>query len=162
MSGGARVGVLPSVTLRAAVAADDAFLRRLCLDARPELQLLPPELVDLQIAAQRVQYQRDHPRAVDEVVELGGVPAGRCWTADVGGQLHLLDLAVLADHRRQGVGRAVLGVVVDRAAARGMAVRLAVWSTNADALRLYRSAGFTEVAQAGGRVVMCLEPSRQT
>ncbi|HZC53223.1 MAG TPA: N-acetyltransferase [Mycobacterium sp.] len=146
--------------LRTAVAADDAFLRRLCLDARPELQLLPPQLVDLQIAAQRTQYRRDHPQAVDEVVELDGDPVGRCWTADADGELHLLDFAVQADRRRQGIGRAVLDVVADRAAARGVAVRLAVWSTNADARRLYRAAGFTDVGEIGGHVVMRLAPGR--
>lgn len=147
-------GASPPVSLRTAVAGDDAFLRRLSLDARPELQLLPPRLVDLQIAAQRTQYLRDHPQAVDEVVELNGDAVGRCWTADVGGELHLLDFSVQADRRRQGIGRAVLEVVADRAAARGVGVRLMVWSTNADARRLYRAAGFTEVGAVGGHVVM--------
>jgi ribosomal protein S18 acetylase RimI-like enzyme len=148
------------VSLRTAVAGDDGFLRRLCLDARPELQLLPPQLVDLQIAAQRTQYRRDHPQAVDEVVELDGDPVGRCWTADADGELHLLDFAVQADRRRQGIGRAVLDVVADRAAARGVAVRLTVWPTNAGARRLYRATGFTEVGEVGGHVVMRLAPGR--
>ena len=141
-------------------AADDAFLRRLCLDARPELQLLPLQLVDLQITAQRTQYLRDHPQAVDEVVELDGDPVGRCWTAHADGELHLLDFAVQADRRRQGIGRAVLDIVAGRAAARGVGVRLTVWSTNAAGRRLYRVAGFTEVGEVGGHVVMRLAPRR--
>lgn len=148
----------PAVSLRTALAADDAFLRRLYLDARPELRLLPAELVELQIAAQQAQYRRDHPCAVDEVVEVAGEPVGRCWTADDGGELQLLDVAVRSDRRRQGIGRAVLGVVADRAAARGMAVRLMVWSTNADARRLYRAAGFAEIGELGGHVVMRCAP----
>ena len=158
MSAPSSAGAPPPVRLRTAVAGDDAFLRRLCLDAWPELQLLPPQLVDLQIAAQRTQYRHDHPQAVDEVVEVDGDPVGRCWTADAEGDLHLLDFAVRADRRRQGIGRAVLDVVADRAAARGVAVRLTVWSTNADARRLYRAAGFTEVGATGGHVVMRLAP----
>lgn len=151
----------PVVSLRPAGAADDAFLRRLYLDARPELLLLPPQLVDLQIAAQRSQYRRDHPQAVDEVVELDDAPVGRCWTADADGELHLLDFAVRADRRRQGIGRAVLDVLAARAAGQGAAVRLTVWSTNADARRLYRAVGFAEVDETGGYVVMRLAPRRQ-
>lgn len=148
----------PLVRLRPAVAADDAFLRRVYVDARPELQLLPPQLVDLQLAAQRAQYRRDHPRAVDEVVEVGGEPVGRCWTAIGSGELHILDFVVRADRRRQGIGRTVLDVVADRAATLGLAVRLAVWSANVDARRLYLAAGFAEVCEAGGHVVMRRAP----
>ena len=148
----------PRISLREAVAEDDAFLRRLIQAARPELQLLPPELVDLQIAAQRTQYLRHHPGAVDEIVELDREPVGRCWTADAEGELQVLDLAVQVDRRRHGIGRAVLKAVAERAAARGAAVRLTVWSTNTDARRLYLAAGFTEVGQAGGHVVMRLVP----
>lgn len=162
MSTPATAGAPPSVRLRAAVAGDDAFLRRLCLDARPELQLLPPRLVDLQITAQRTQYRRDHPQAVDEIVELEGSPVGRCWTAAADDGLQLLDFAVQADHRRRGIGRAVLDAVVDRAAAQGVAVRLTVWSANLDARRLYRRAGFAEVGDVGGHVVMRLAPERRT
>jgi len=144
----------PPVSLRPAAAEDDEFLRRLFLDARPELRLLPPQLVDLQIEAQRTQYRHNHPQAVDEVVDVGGAPVGRCWTAEADGELHLLDLAVRPEHRRQGIGRAVLDKVIDRAADRGMAVRLTVWSTNAGARGLYCAAGFNEVGEVGGHIVM--------
>lgn len=160
MSAQRSVGAPPLVSLRGTVARDDTFLRGLWLDARPELQLLPAELVDLQISAQRTQYLRNHPAAVDEIVELEGEPVGRCWTAGVDGELHLLDLAVRADRRRRGIGRAVLDVVIERAAAHGVAVRLTVWSANADARRLYRAAGFTEFGQVGGHVVLRLVPGR--
>lgn len=153
-------GTAPAVSLRTAAAADDAFLRRLYLDARPELRLLPRQLLELQMAAQQAQYRRDHPGAVDEIVEVQGEPVARCWTAGDGDELQLLDLAVRADRRRQGIGRAVLDMVADRAAAQGTRVRLMVWSANADARRLYRTAGFVEVGESGGHVVMRLTPRR--
>ena len=148
----------PPVRLRVAVADDAAFLRQLYLDARPELQLLPPSILDLQISAQRSQYLAEHPEAVDEIVELDGAPVGRCWTADAPDALHLLDLAVQAEYRRRGIGAAVLDVIADRAARRGVPVRLHVWSTNHDARRLYQAAGFTELDEVGGRIAMQLLP----
>lgn len=160
MSAVIEAGALP-VSLRPAVADDDVFLRQLCLDARPELQLLPPDVVDLQMAAQRVQYRHDHPHALDEVIEFDKAPAGRCWTAISDGELHLLDLVVCADLRRQGIGRAVLRVLDGRAAALGVAVRLAVWSANFAARGLYAVAGFQEIGAAGGRILMRREPGEQ-
>ena len=160
MSAASGAGSPAPVRLRTAEPEDDAFLCRLFVDARPEMQFLPPQLVDLQRAAQRTQYRRDHPQAVDEIVELDGDPVGRCWTADADGEVHLLDVAVQADRRRHGIGRAVLDVVADRAAAQGVPVRLAVWAANTGARRLYRAAGFAEVGEAGGHVVMVLAPGR--
>jgi ribosomal protein S18 acetylase RimI-like enzyme len=148
----------PPVALRPAGAADDAFLRELFVDSRPELRLLPAQLVDLQIAAQRTQYRRDHREPVEEVIEIDGYPVGRCWTAVGAGELHLLDLAVRADRRRQGIGRAVLRLVAHRAAALCVTVRLSVWSANGEARRLYRAAGFTETGAGGGYVEMRLGP----
>lgn len=149
------------LSLRAAATADDVFLRELYLDARPELYLLPPELVDLQIAAQRAQYRSDHPHAVDEVIEVDGHPVGRCWTAVADGELHVLDLAVRPDLRRKGIGRGVLRVLDSRAAAQGVAVRLAVWSANFAARSLYAAAGFREIGAANGRILMRREPGKQ-
>jgi ribosomal protein S18 acetylase RimI-like enzyme len=152
----------PPLSMRPAVADDDSFLRRLYVDAHAELALLPPQLVDLQIAAQRAQYSRDHPRAVDEVIEIDGEPVGRCWTAISPGQLHVLDLAVRADRRRQGIGRAVLSRVAERAAALGADVRLAVWSDNVGARRLYAAAGFTQIGAVGGHLLLRLDARKRS
>lgn len=149
-----------AVTLRPAVAADGELLRRLYLEARPELRLLPEQLVDLQRHAQRRQYQADHPSSLDQIVEVDGEPVGRCWIAPEPDGIRVLDLAVLADRRGQGTGRAVLEQVIARAAACGGNVRLSVWSANVGARRLYRAAGFTETGSQGGYVAMCREPER--
>ena len=147
----------PAVIMRPACPDDEAFLRRLFVESRPELQLLPAEVVALQVAAQRMQYCSAHPAAVDEIVELGGEAVGRCWTAFTAGELHVLDLAIRADRRRHGIGRAVLRAVAARAAAEGVPVGLTVWAANGDARRLYRSAGFHDVGESGGYVAMRLD-----
>jgi ribosomal protein S18 acetylase RimI-like enzyme len=155
----AKIGTV-AVTLRPAVAADDDLLRRLYVDGRPELGRLPTQLLDLQIDAQRTQYHRDHPSAVDEIVEVDGDPVGRCWTSPVPDGLRVLDLAVLADRQRQGIGWSVLELVIERAAAFGGTVRLSVWPNNLRARRLYLAAGFTETGALGGYVAMCREPEQ--
>jgi ribosomal-protein-alanine N-acetyltransferase len=58
-------------------------------------------------------------------------------------ELHILDLAVLPERRRQGLGRRLLSRVLELGARRGARVALLeVRSSNEAALELYRSAGF--------------------
>jgi ribosomal-protein-alanine N-acetyltransferase len=63
----------------------------------------------------------------------------------VGDEVHILNLAVDPDHRKSGIGRALVGLVVREADERAARViTLEVRRENAPALALYRSLGFTE------------------
>ncbi|MCW2542248.1 MAG: Acetyltransferase, family [Frankiales bacterium] len=141
------------VSMRPVSAGDEQFLAELQADSRPDLRSLglPPvalaSLLDLQRRAQRAEYDLRYPDAVDEVIEIDGRPVGRCWTALTRAELRLLDIAVLNDLRRQGIARAILARLVERAAAaRGgcVPIRLMVWADNEAARRLYANAGFSE------------------
>ncbi len=139
------------VTLRPAVPADDTFLRRLHATAHcAELSSTALDrdaltmLVRLQFDTQRVQYRARYPGAVDRVVVVDGEPVGRCWTDETRCELRLLDLAVAPDRQRRGVAGAVLDLLVERARAVRVPLRLSVWSENAPALALYRGRGLAE------------------
>jgi [ribosomal protein S18]-alanine N-acetyltransferase len=68
-----------------------------------------------------------------------------CWWL-VGDEVHILNVAVHPDARRNGTGRALVQRVVDDALAHNAAsVSLEVGRTNEPATALYRSMGFTEV-----------------
>lgn len=63
----------------------------------------------------------------------------------IGDEVHILNLAVDPDHRRRGIGRALLAHVLDEAAAAGARVAtLEVRRGNEAAASLYRRHGFTE------------------
>jgi ribosomal-protein-alanine N-acetyltransferase len=71
-----------------------------------------------------------------------------CWWL-VGEEVHILNLAVHPDARRNGTGRALVQRVLDDAVAHGAgSVSLEVRNDNAAGLGLYRSMGF---AQSGLR-----------
>jgi ribosomal protein S18 acetylase RimI-like enzyme len=139
---------------------DDAFLRDLFLDARPELAVLraggtaAAVLVDQQVTAQRSQYLANHPEAIDHVVLLDAVPVGRCWTATGPAGIRLLDLAVLQTQRGRGIATAVLGRLCRSADLTAVPVELSVWGRNEGARRLYERFGFTVTADHGGYVSM--------
>jgi ribosomal protein S18 acetylase RimI-like enzyme len=153
------------ISLRPAGPADEKFLEALLADSRSDLTSLglPPEavanLLKLQFHAQRAEYQARYPRAMNEVIQLGAQPVGRCWTDLSDSELRLLDIAVLSDSRRRGVARAVLDQLCQRAASTrdaAVPIRLTVWAENVAARRLYASAGFREGDATNGYLSMQL------
>lgn len=90
-----------------------------------------------------------------------GAPVGRLWVDASGSRRwRVLDLAVLAERRREGLATAVLGALLEDAESAGAEVALTVERRNAEALRLYRRLGFED---AGGDEVwrsMRCRPSR--
>jgi len=92
------------------------------------------------------------------VVRRGGFVLFALWDGEVagtcavmkhpGGQLELCKMAVRSDRRRQGIGGALVGAAIDRA--RSMGARMLYLRTSpelADAIRLYRRAGFKRIAR---------------
>ena len=87
------------------------------------------------------------------VARAGGVPeaAGFALAWRTADELHLLDLAVDASVRRQGLGRSLLqAVIADARHAGSRLLLLEARASNEPALALYRSAGFfvTDVRRA--------------
>lgn len=145
-------------TLRPAEAADAAFLRSLYASTRTdELSLLDPAqretFLELQWRARQQDYRARYPDADDQIVAVGGVAAGRLLVARRGGELLIVDIALLPEFRGRGIGSRLLRRLLDEAAARGMVVRLHVALSN-PALRLYRRLGFRPVHEAGPYVLM--------
>jgi ribosomal protein S18 acetylase RimI-like enzyme len=109
------------------------------------------DLVRLQFDAQQSEYATRWPDAVDHLVMLDDRPVGRCWTVDVTDPVgvltavHVLDVAVVPDARRQGVATTVLQSVIARADAAGVDCVLTVRSDNVAARHLYTTLGFVEV-----------------
>ncbi|MEO6700257.1 MAG: GNAT family N-acetyltransferase [Jatrophihabitantaceae bacterium] len=148
------------VVLRGTDPGDADFLRSLHLDAHPDLARLPlpvaaaAGLVDLQVRAQQSQYRAEFPDAQDQVIELAGVPVGRCWINWAASELRLLDIAVLSGYQGRGIGGTVLRRLCDQADAAGVPFRLSVWQANIDARRLYVELGFVVDGEHNGYLSM--------
>lgn len=146
-------GLSTTLSVRPITAADEPFLRTIFLAGRPELSLLPAALIELQLTAQRRQYDQQFPGNVDHVIERGE-PVGRCWTWRAATEHRLLDLVVLDIYRGQGIGRSVLAMLAEAAEQQQLPLRLSVWPTNDIALRLYRAAGFEQYDEQNGYLLM--------
>lgn len=141
------------LVLRPAGSADAELLRQLFLECHcAGWELLPldeagyVQLVGMQSAARQSQYRSAYPGTSEQIIEADGVAVGSCWISETAEELRIVDLAVLAEHRRQGVARAVLRELGAEAAGRGKPVRLSVWQDNVVAQALYLSLGFRPVA----------------
>ncbi len=91
----------------------------------------------------REEIGRDFSDAIVAVEEPGSGVVGYavCWT--VGGESHLLNIAVRPDARCRGVGAALLEECIRRGAAAGASrIHLEVRPGNGPALRLYGRHGF--------------------
>ena len=141
------------ITLRDAAAEDVPFLARLYDDTRRiEVSAWgwPPEqqrwFLSMQFDAQRRSYQASFPDAQDRIVLREHVPIGRILTCREDASMRLIDIALIEEHRRQGVGTYLLRELLKECEEHGWAMRLQVVQGN-PAMRLYQRLGFV---QTGG------------
>lgn len=154
---------------REAGEADRAFLQRLdaslhgWLDAVEGLaEEQRVALVDMQTRAREQAYRAAWPQArclvIEQSVAGAARPIGRIWYARSADALHLVDIALLPEHRGRGVGAACMARLIDEATAAGLALTLQVAEDN-PARRLYARLGFRCVARRPPYLGMRLEAS---
>src|ERR1700757_4652901 len=141
------------VTLRPLRSDDQEFLFQLYSSTRgqefaglgwPAAQL--ETFLRMQFNAQQRWYETLYAQAEHRIVEQDGRPIGRLlvqWNEDF---TQLVDIALLAEHRGQGIGGALLGELIQQCTRDGSALRLQVLKTN-PAQRLYERLGFSKVSE---------------
>lgn len=144
-----------TIALRRATDADEPFLRRVFAESRlSEFPGVAPgdlePLLALQYRAHAADRASRYPDAVTAVIVDDGEDVGSVTVDRAGTRLHVVDLAVLAEHRGQGIATAVLGDLLRSAEH----ATLTVWALNTGARRLYERHGFSVVAEQAGYVLM--------
>lgn len=146
--------------LRPATAADDDFLQRVYAGTRADELALTgwhaaqrEDFVALQYRAQAVHYQAHWPAAHRSVIVAwqGGVAqdAGRLWLDQRADTIHVLDIALLAAFRGQGIGSRCLQSLMQQAATSDRALTIYVEAGN-PARRLYDRLGFVPAGPPQG------------
>jgi len=144
---------------RPAAAADEAFLRELYLTTRPDLAGWDDEaretFIDLQLRARAREWEAAYPGSTDEVLMIDGTPVGRLWTASVPGACVVLDLALLPEYRRHGLGMEIMTEVLAEADSQGVAVRGTAERANGPVRALCKRLGYIETG--GDEILVRLE-----
>jgi|SRR5271165_542276 len=148
-------GASDSHWLRAATSVDDQFLRAVYAGTRAEELARVPwseeqkrAFTDMQFAAQDADYRRNYPDARYSIIEVHGVPVGRLYVDRCEKEIRIIDIALLPEHRRAGIGTKLLRELQDEARKTGKALTIHVEKLN-PALRLYHRLGFRQVEDQG-------------
>lgn len=101
-----------------------------------------------QFRLQHSHYQQHYRDAEWLIIERDNVAIGRLYVDETPEQLHVIDIALLPDQQRFGLGTAILSDLLDDA--RGGSKRVAVYvEKNNPALALYQRLGFRWVEDQG-------------
>lgn len=140
----------PAYALRPVAPPDEAFLLRLYAATRADELARTgwnaaqrDEFVRSQYHARRTDYARRYPGAEHSVVTIKDQDAG-VWTVwRAPSKILLVNIELLPAHRGQGVGTALLCLLIAEAKTRHLPLHLSVKRENRAAQRLYRRLGFS-------------------
>lgn len=137
------------LTLRPETPADLLFRFDLfCKSRAPEWsQVALPDDVRAQIMhhqfdAQTRSYASQFSKARFDIVELDGRPIGRIIVDYGPDEFHLVDQAIMPEHRNRGIGTAIMTDLIANARAAGLPITLMVADDNDPSKRLYDRLGF--------------------
>lgn len=140
-----------TITLHAACPADEPLLYRTYASTRAaELELtgwnsaMRETFLQLQYDAQRQSYRRQLPNAEYLVIRCDATGIGRLIIDRTKDTLQIVDIALLPDFRRMGIGSILMTAIMKEASQAGKEVRLHVERFN-PALQWYERLGFSVV-----------------
>jgi ribosomal protein S18 acetylase RimI-like enzyme len=156
-----------AITLRPIHPGDEPFLYGVYASTREEeLAPLPWDsaqkeaFLRMQFTAQQRFYQEQFPSAAFDVILRGDLPIGRLYVERRPDEIRVVDIALLPEYRRAGVGSVLMGQLLAEADAGGKPVRIHVEQYN-PALRFYERLGFTVVGNTGVYYLMERQPRVQ-
>jgi ribosomal protein S18 acetylase RimI-like enzyme len=154
------------ITLRPVIDEDRAFLLSVYSSTRAEeLSAVPwtdeqkGAFLRMQFDAQDSWYRQVYPEGKFLVIVRDSTPIGRLYVARLPTEVLLVDIALLPEHRGQGIGSRLLADVVADADRGGLPITLHVEPWN-PAKRLYERLGFA-TTQQGQVYETMVRPARQ-
>ena len=143
------------ITLRASTGEDESFLREVYAGTRAdELALLDwsdeqkAAFLDMQFRAQHTYYHEQMPGGAYDIILEDGAAVGRLYVDCRPDDIHIIDIALLPQHRNRGIGGRLIRQIMEEAAANSQSVSLYVELFNR-ARRFYDRLGFREVRTEG-------------
>lgn len=144
------------LTLRPVEAGDGDFLYWVYASTRMDEMALvdwsdqqKEAFLRMQFQAQKTHYQAHYPKAEYQIIQRGeGLPIGRLIIDRSGDCILLMDIALLSEFRRLGIGTLIMQDLIAEAALTNRAVRLHVEVFN-PARKLYERLGFVKSGEQG-------------
>ena len=147
----------PAWTLRPATHADRTFLFEL---HRAALGAYVDATWGWDEATQVAFFDARFDPTRREIIQVAGADVGVLAVDDAPGEIYLAMIALLPEWQGRGIGSAIIGSILRRAAKSDRAVTLRVLRRNPRAIELYESLGFTRTRQDDTHVYMRAEAGR--
>jgi len=106
------------------------------------------EFLGMQYEAQQHFHESEYQRANDEIILLSGEPAGRLIVERREYEIRCIDVALLPEHRNNGVGAFMISKLQDEAKRESKPLRLQVIRFSR-AVNLFERAGFVRTSETG-------------
>jgi len=149
-----------AVSLRQATPDDLEFLHAVYATTRAEELAVTgwsdaqkAQFCRMQSTAQDAHYRQHYPAAQFSIIERAGVPAGRLYVNRGTDEIRIIDIALLPEHRRAGIGSSFLRALMEEARIGGKVLSIHVEKFN-PALRLYQRLGFQPREDQGVYLLM--------
>lgn len=143
-----------AITLRPERPEDEPFLFAVYAGTRQEeldVTGWPPAVREaflrMQFNAQRQGYRNSFPRADFQIILANGHAVGRMVVNRAPGELMLVDIALMPEHRGHGIGTALLQQLLREAGVSGKPLKLSVIKGQR-AGRLYQRLGFRKIGES--------------
>jgi len=143
------------ITLRPVTQADEEFLLKLYKSSRgDDLRGLGwseeriSEFLEMQYEARQRLHENDYQNATDEIVLLDGNPAGHMAIERREGEIRCVDIALLPENRRAGIGTLLIRRLQDQARGVSKPLRLQLIRFNR-AVTLLERLGFVRTSETG-------------
>ena len=144
-----------SVALRPVRPEDEAFLYEVYASTRADEMALvdwseeqKDAFLRMQFNAQAHFYQENYPGAEFQVILWDDQPAGRLYIHRRPDEIRIMDIALLPEYRRHGIGSHLLNQILDEARANRLPVTIHV-ERMSPAMRLYDRLGFRLLEEKG-------------
>jgi ribosomal protein S18 acetylase RimI-like enzyme len=151
---------MPAISLRPATAADSPFLCAVYASTRADELAMTDwddeqkaQFCEMQFTAQDTHYRQHYLTAELSVILHNGTPAGRLYIDRWSREIRIMDIALLPEHRRHGIGTHLLTDLMAEAAAAEKRLTIHVERMN-PALSLYQRLGFTIAEDKGVYLLM--------
>jgi GNAT superfamily N-acetyltransferase len=155
------------VTLRLALKDDEDFLFQVYASTRAaEMALVnwsseqKAAFLQMQSTAQLQHYRLNYPKAQYQIIEWDGKPIGRLIVDRSENPVLLMDIALLPEYQKNGVGTALIQDLLAEAAGKNWSLRLHVETFN-PAMRLYSRLGFVKSGEVGIYHEMTWQPQAE-
>ncbi len=147
------------ISLRPAEADDEAFLFQLYRDTRAEEMAAwgwndaqQQAFLSMQFRARNLSYSA-YPNTQHSIILNADQPIGRMLISRKDDEIRLVDIALLAEARGQGIGAKLIAGLFEFAAEENKPMRLHVEKFN-PAFRLYQRLGFQIIEDTGAQFLM--------